>query len=160
MERSAKQSMTENQRWILVVYLSVQALSNLNSIFKCFVSLCLPHLCPPWPSSFFKEVLFSQVVFSPPTYPPPPSLPPCLSCWKWLSVYFYPLLLSSLCPFHPFSLSFKPPLLLFFDSLLSLLLFPFPWKCCIRTFRMLSGGGTFAWWRDGKMFGDLKERFF
>lgn len=76
---------------------------HLNNIgaFKSFTSV--PPISTP------VRVLVSQVVFFPPTHPPPPSLP--ASPAENDSVYFYPLVLSSLRPFHPFSLTFKPLLL-------------------------------------------------
>lgn len=116
MDRWAKLSMTF---WLIqydgkpyCMYKSSSFLLYLNNIaiFKCFpfVSLCLPHLWPPMPFLPLRELLFSQVVFSPPTHPPPPSLSPSLpvSPAENDSVYFYPLVLSTLSPFHPFSLSF------------------------------------------------------
>lgn len=102
--------------------------------------LCLPHLRPLTPFLLLKEVLFSQVVFSPPPIPPPPSLSLWLSCWKWLSVYFYPLVLSNVSLFHPFfPLFLTSPALLF--SILFFFSFTFPpcpCECCIRTFLILS----------------------
>lgn len=109
--------------------------------------LCLylpPPSVPPMALLLFKEVLFSQVVFSPPTYPPPPSLPasPAENDSQSIFTLYSSLLFARSTHFpslsnHPYS-----PV---FNTLLSLSLsLSFPWKCCIRTFKMLSGGGTFA----------------
>lgn len=72
--------------------------------------------CPPLPfvlipnSPFLsvREVLFSQVVFL--STPLPHLTRPPLPLLLKMTVYFYPLVLSSLSLFHPFSLSFQPAL--------------------------------------------------
>lgn len=58
-----------------------------------FPSPMRPNFWPPPSYLCLREVQFSQAVFSPhPSFSPAPYL----SCWKWLSFYFYSLVLFSL----------------------------------------------------------------
>lgn len=108
-------------------------LSLLSSFAPPTPGLCA-HTVPP-----LREVLFSQVVFSSPTHPPTlllsPSLPACFSCWKWLSVYFYPLVLYTLTLLHPFSLFLTIPTFCFLSFSLCWSLPPVPLTLYVRIFK-------------------------
>lgn len=134
-------------------------LSHQYNVYKIYLNaspLSAPsqasHTLPPFERS---SVFTSCFLSTPHTSPPPLSL--WLSCWKWLSVYFYPLVLSNVSLFHPFfPLFLTSPALLF--SILFFFSFTFPpcpCECCIRTFLILSWRRHICMMKRWKIFEEL-----
>lgn len=108
-----------------------------------------PHALPPFKRS---SVFTSCFLSTHPTSSRPPSLPasPAENDSRsiftlWSSPPFFPLFLTTLT---------------FLFSTLFFSLSSCPCECCVRTLDLLLGGGSFAWWRHGKIVLGFERAFY